>query len=101
MLDPLPIRAVIDEVQSLDVRAVDGHIVWLERRSGQGVLMRRRGTPQDLTAGTNVGSTLGYGGGDFDLSADVVVFASEEALWSQNLTDGPGDRLTPRWGRAG
>jgi len=100
MSSPLPIEALTDEVQLRDVRVVAGHVVWLERRGERGVLVRWRGTPQDLTSGSDVGSNLGYGGGEFDVSADVVVFVSGDALWSQRLMHGPAKRLTPRFGQA-
>lgn len=95
---PLPIGAVTDDALLRDVRATAGNIVWLERRGGKGVLVRWHGTPHDLTADIDVGSTLGYGGGDFDLCQDNVVFASGDALWKQRLTDGRAERLTPRFG---
>lgn len=97
-LRPLPIGAVTAEVQLRDVRVSRGNIVWLERRGGRGVLVRWHGTPHDLTADIDVGSTLGYGGGDFDLCEDSVVFACGDALWKQRLTEGPAERLTPRSG---
>ena len=97
---PLPIEALTDEVSLRDVRAVAGHIVWLERRGGEGVLVRWRGTPQDLTAGMDVGTSLGYGGGAFDVSAELVVFVSGDVLWRQALAEGPAERITPRSGKA-
>jgi dienelactone hydrolase len=96
---PLPIEALTDEVQLRDVRAVGGHIVWLERRGNRGVLVRWHGTPQDLTTGMNVGTTLGYGGGAFDLSTEFVVFVSGDVLWRQPLDAGPAHRITPASGK--
>ncbi len=96
---PLPIEALTDAIELRDVRAVAGRIVWLERRGGRGVLVHWRGTPQDLTVGMDVGSSLGYGGGDFDVSAEWVVFVSGDALWRQPLAAGPAERLTPSFGK--
>ncbi len=97
---PLPIEALTADVQLLDVRVADGEVVWLERRGGKGVLARWRGTPQDLTTGLDVGSSLGYGGGDFDVAAGLLVFVSGDVLWRQTLAGGPAARLTPGFGQA-
>ena len=94
----LPIEALSEEVQIRDVRASSGDIVWVERRGGTGVLVYWRGAPQDLTTGMDVGSGLGYGGGDFDLAGGTVVFVSDHALWRLSLGGGPAERLTPRFG---
>ncbi|MCK4681857.1 S9 family peptidase, partial [Candidatus Bipolaricaulota bacterium] len=54
-------------------------LVWLEGRSGQGVLVaKRRGeAPRDLTAERSVRARVGYGGGDFTVFDGTVYFVSE------------------------
>ncbi len=97
---PFPIEALATEVRLRDSRVAGEHLVWLERRGGKGVLVRWNGVPQDLTAGIDVGSSLGYGGGDFDLAGDLVVFVQDGALWQLALDAGEPTRLTPSFGQA-
>ena len=56
-------------------------LIWLERRSDRGVLVCRRGdeAPYDLTDGYMVRGSVGYGGGDYTVSKDSVVFAEKMA----------------------
>ena len=77
-------------------------LVWLEGRSGQGVLVaKRRGeAPRDLTAERSVRARVGYGGGDFTVFDGTVYFASEGRLYCQPLREGVARPITPPYGEA-
>lgn len=105
---PSPITA--DDLSG-DVRleeiawAGDGEtIVWLEGRSGKGVLVAAGadGVPRDLTRAHEVRAEVGYGGGDFTVHGDRVVFVERRTgrLWMQGLAHGSPRPVTPAWGRA-
>ena len=77
-------------------------LVWLEGRSGQGVLVaKRRGeAPRDLTAERSVRARVGYGGGDFTVFDGAVYFVSEGRLYCQSLREGEARPITPAYGEA-
>lgn len=82
-----------------------GSLVWLEGRSGQGVLLASATdahAPRELTAEKSVRAEVGYGGGDFTASAGLVVYAvhREGRLYRQRLGAGLGEPITPRFGQA-
>ena len=79
-------------------------LVWLEVRSGRGVLVCRGGTnaPYDLNDEHNVRAGVGYGGGDFTVSHGYVVYVEKSGrLFRQSLDSGPADAITPAFGHAG
>lgn len=74
------------------------HLVWLEDRSGIGVLVARPvagGASRDLTAELSVRARVGYGGGDFTVGRDTVYFVSERRLWKKSLGPGSPVAITP------
>ncbi|MDE2729306.1 MAG: hypothetical protein OXI19_14880, partial [Gemmatimonadota bacterium] len=78
-------------------------LVWLEQRSDTGVLVCRNGTdaPYDLTDGHPVRGGVGYGGGDFTVADDWVVFAEKDGrLYRQSLAPGTARPITPAFGAA-
>jgi dipeptidyl aminopeptidase/acylaminoacyl peptidase len=78
-------------------------LVWLEDRSGQGVLVCARPgrAARDLTTTLAVRARVGYGGGDFTVAGGYVYFvASTGRLYRQPLEPGPAIPLTPEFGRA-
>ncbi len=78
-------------------------LVWLEQRSATGVLVCRKGqdAPYDLTDGHSVRGGVGYGGGDFTVADDFVVFAEKDGrLYRQSLSAGPASAITPAFGAA-
>lgn len=97
---PLPVEELASQLQLQDVRVARDHTVWLEKRGGKGTLVRWNSVPQDITAGLDVGTTIGYGGGDFDLTSEFVVFVHDNVLWRQNIEAGDPMRLTPAFGQA-
>jgi dipeptidyl aminopeptidase/acylaminoacyl peptidase len=77
-------------------------IVWLEGRSGQGVLVCAEGdqASRDLTTDLSVRARVGYGGGDFTVGGGHVYFvATDGRLYRQPLTAGPARAITPGFGR--
>lgn len=80
-------------------------IVWLEGRSGRGVLRVQSGggdAPRDLDAALSVRAEVGYGGGDFTVSGDVAYFAVHKTgrIYRQSVKGGAAEPITPRQGVA-
>jgi dipeptidyl aminopeptidase/acylaminoacyl peptidase len=83
----------------------DGNtLVWLEGRSGKGVLVARTGddAPRDLTAELNVRAEVGYGGGDFTVHGGYVYFVVHKTgrIYLQRLAGGSATPITPAFGQA-
>jgi dipeptidyl aminopeptidase/acylaminoacyl peptidase len=79
------------------------HLVWLEERSGQGVLVCREGddAPRDITEIHNVRGTVGYGGGDFCTGRDFTLFAEKNGrLYRAGIEGGEPTAITPEFGQA-
>jgi dipeptidyl aminopeptidase/acylaminoacyl peptidase len=79
-------------------------LVWLEGRSGLGVLVAQRGAdaPRDLTPpDMPVRARVGYGGGDFTAAGGHVYFAGPGGrLYRQPLAAGKARPITPAFGQA-
>ena len=79
-------------------------IVWLEGRSGRGVLVARSGddAPRDLTTELSVRAEVGYGGGDFTVHAGHVYFIVHKSgrIYRQSLAGGAAAAITPAFGKA-
>jgi dipeptidyl aminopeptidase/acylaminoacyl peptidase len=90
----------LDEVQW----TADGkNLVWLEGRSGQGVLVCQAegDAPRDVTETHNVRGTVGYGGGDFCAGREFLVFAEKNGrLYRVALEGGEPFPITPEFGSA-
>lgn len=78
-----------------------GALVWLERRSGRGVLVARtdEDAPRDLTPEHSVRAEVGYGGGDFCVRGGRVVYVSEGRLYARGVGPGPARAITPACGQ--
>ena len=81
-------------------------LVWLEGRSGRGVVVAQASgcdAPRDLTADLNVRAEVGYGGGDFTVSGGTVFFVvyKKGRIYRQSLAGGPAKPITPAFGKAG
>jgi dipeptidyl aminopeptidase/acylaminoacyl peptidase len=93
---------------SLSIRLEDvqwtpegGALLWVEGRSGKGVLVIREGQdiPRDLTERHNVRGGVGYGGGDFAPGNGFAVFAENDGrLYRVEYSGGPPRPLTPGFG---
>jgi len=78
-------------------------LVWLEERSGKGVIVCREGedAPRDLTETHRVRAGVGYGGGDFCAARDFVVFAEKNGrLYRTPIHSGEIIPITPEFGSA-
>ena len=80
-------------------------LVWLEGRSGRGVLVAGGPTPdapRELTAELDVRAEVGYGGGDFTVAGGNVYFVVHKTgrIFRQSLAGGPARPITPRFGQA-
>ena len=81
-------------------------VVWLEGRSGQGVLVTQNlavaDAPRDLTAHLSVRAEVGYGGGDFAVHSGCVYFVvnRQGRLYGQNISQGDAAAITPAAGKA-
>jgi len=84
----------------------DGNtLVWLEGRSGHGLLVARSNpedAPRDLTADLSVRGEVGYGGGDFTVHGGFAYFAvhKDGRLFRQPLAGGSAEPVTPKFGSA-
>lgn len=102
---PVTAAAVASGIRITDVQwSSDGRaLVWREERSGRGVLVAQEGAaaPRDLTDTVGVRARVGYGGGDFAVGAECVVFADQESgrLMRVPLTGGLPVPVTPGFGR--
>ncbi|HET6881312.1 MAG TPA: S9 family peptidase [Pirellulales bacterium] len=79
-------------------------LVWLEGRSGRGVLVVKSGddAPRDLTAELSVRAEVGYGGGDFTVYGGHVYFVVHKTgrIYRQSLSGGAAMPITPAFGEA-
>ena len=76
-------------------------LVWLEGRSGKGVLVAQPlgEAPYDLSGEVNVRGGVGYGGGEFTIQNGLVVFTgSDGRLYRRNLGKGFPRPITPAFG---
>lgn len=80
-------------------------LVWLEGRSGQGVLLAQRldeSPPQEITGTISVRAEVGYGGGDFEVAGDDAFFVAHQQgrIYRQSLQSGRPRAITPAQGWA-
>lgn len=83
----------------------DGTLVWLEQRSGKGVLVAQSpgdDAPRDLTSDLSVRAEVGYGGGDFTVHGGHVFFVVHKTgrIYRQALAGGIARPITPPFGQA-
>jgi dipeptidyl aminopeptidase/acylaminoacyl peptidase len=95
---------------SLQVRLEDvqwtpdgGALLWVEGRSGKGVLVIREGrdAPRDVTEQNNVRGGVGYGGGLFAPGKGFAVFADKDGrLYRVEYSGGAPRPIIPGFGTA-
>jgi len=77
-------------------------ILWVEGRSGTGVLVRQKkgDVRRDLSSPLrSVRGAVGYGGGEFTTHNDFVVFAEKNGrLYKTGLDKGQAETITPPYG---
>jgi dipeptidyl aminopeptidase/acylaminoacyl peptidase len=101
----------IDQLNQLsrinDVRFCgDGDgVIWSESIGSQGVIFKKtsKGKIQKLSGDQNVHGGVGYGGGDFDLNSNQIVFSDHSgSLFLINPTRKKEPKpITPAWGSSG
>jgi dipeptidyl aminopeptidase/acylaminoacyl peptidase len=109
---PSPITpGSLAEGKRLDGVAFDSDgrtLVWLEGRSGKGVLVAQNigdaegDSPRDLTAELSVRAEVGYGGGDFTVQGGHAYFVVHKTgrIFRQPLAGGAARAITPAFGSA-
>jgi len=78
-------------------------LVWLEGRSGKGTLAAKANhtARRDLTVDLSVRGGVGYGGGEFSLSTNSVIFVERDGrLYQKALKVGQPQPITPPFGAA-
>ena len=78
-------------------------LVWREERDDKGVLVAQSkgSAPRDLTESLSIKASVGYGGGDFTVSANCVYFVAKNGrIYSQMLSGGGAIAITPEFGMA-
>ena len=81
-------------------------LVWLEGRSGRGVLVAQdvvgRDASRDLTSQLSVRAAVGYGGGDFAVHDGHVYFVVHKAgrIYRQAISGGQARPISPPAGKA-
>ncbi len=80
-------------------------LVWLEGRSGRGVLMVRNfasDAPRELNPELDVRAEVGYGGGDFTVHGGEAFFVVHKLgrIFRQPLAHGSARPITPAFGKA-
>lgn len=75
-------------------------LVWCEGRGAQGVVLAQPygQAPREISGAVDVRGTVGYGGGEFDVYTDFVVFAGDGRLWRVGLGGGAPRAITPPMG---
>ncbi len=76
-------------------------LIWREERSGRGVLMAHPPdtAPRDLTESESVRARLAYGGGEFTVGREAVIFVGEDGrLYRLPLSHGLPRPITPPFG---
>lgn len=80
-----------------------GSLVWLEARSGHGMLLVDPGrghAPRELNVDRSARAQVGYGGGDMTVSQGYVYYAAEGRLFRQPLAQGMESSVMPSFGDA-
>lgn len=102
---PITPRSLAEGLRLDDVQWDGASLVWLEGRSGRGVLVAESSSsdaPRDLTAELSVRAEVGYGGGDFTVHDGFAYFAvhKDGRLFRQPIAGGPAKPITPKFGSA-
>ena len=79
-------------------------VVWLEGRSGKGVLVVGDGkqAARDLTSVASVRAEVGYGGGDYCVHGGWIYYVEQGTgrLFRQEVEGGAAQAITPQFGNA-
>jgi len=100
---PISSKGVGSRARINDVQWAGDALVWHESRgAGNVILSQRDGTPPREISGESAGrGKIAYGGGDFGVTADVVLFIGRDGRIYRTPVDGGALRpLTPGFGGA-
>lgn len=102
---PISPRSLAEGLRLYGVKYAGDSLVWLEGRSGRGVLVAEESpaeAPRDLTSDLSVRGEVGYGGGDFTVHDGTVYFAvhRDGRLFRQSIAGGAAAPITPKFGKA-
>ena len=103
---PLSPKGMAGANRLLDVQFAEqgGALVWLDSRGGQTTLVMQRDgdAPRELTErDMAVRGRIGYGGGEFSVRGETLVFAGNGSrLYVQSLDGGRARPITPPFGAA-
>lgn len=104
---PSPLRpkqmAAIKRLSDVCWDEATGGLVWLEGRSGHGMLLwddASGNAPRELNVGRSARAMVGYGGGDMTAAHGHVYWSSEGRLYRQPLGPGLDQPVTPAFGDA-
>ncbi len=102
---PITARMASQRIRLIDVQwNSDGeNLILLEGHGDRGVLtaLPLNGPRRDLTAEQNVRGGVGYGGGEFNIFEDYLIFVEKDGrLFSHSLGYGQPRPLTPVLGKA-
>jgi len=81
----------------------DDHLVWVEGRGADAVLVGQHGlgdAPREMSTDLSVRARVGYGGGEVGAGNDLAVFVSEGRLYRRPLRPGQAVAITPPHGEA-
>lgn len=99
---PITARLLGASIRLSDVQwAGDGSLVWAESESGATRLFRQvQGqAPQQITFDENARGTVGYGGGDFSVGKDFVIFCDRSGIiYRKDFKSGLPQPITPGFG---
>lgn len=98
---PVSAAQVASALRLNDVQWAGATLVWHENRGSRGVLVAQTGVdaPRDLTGELTSRGRVGYGGGEFGVSGDTLVFAAGNGrIYRQSLSGGVPRPLTPEFG---
>lgn len=89
-------------IEDVQFNSADGTLLWVEGRSGTGVLVRQSpgDARRDLTGPIlSVRGGIGYGGGEFSTHGGDVFFSEKSGLlYRMNLETGQPKAITPPYG---
>jgi hypothetical protein len=99
---PITAESIGAAVRLTDVQYdPQGSLVWLQSESGVSSIYRKHGNnaPQRLTSGQYIRGGVGYGGGEFGLGENFVVFTVKSGeLFRKDFGYGQPRKITPAIG---
>ena len=100
---PITALSVSQGIRLTDVKwdSNGEHLVWLEGRSDNGVLVAKKGQEAgyDLNGEISSRGKVGYGGGEFTIRNNLVIFTGKDGrLYRRELSPQKAKPITPEFG---